>query len=153
MMLTVKKPKIAVLASGGGSNLGAIIDRINNKQLEAEISVVLSDNKEAFALKRAEKAGVPSFYVAKKERDSEILKYLTKYSADVVVLAGYLKKIGNNILKQYKGKIINIHPSLLPKYGGPGMYGMNVHRAVIENKEKVSVELGIYYHGFKFFFD
>lgn len=135
-MKTTKK--IGVLVSGRGSNLQALIDAISNGRLSAEIAVVISDNSKALALEKSESAGIPNFSVSKKHRDTEILKYLEQYQVDVVVLAGFLKKIGNNILEKYKGKIINIHPALLPKFGGPGMFGINVHRAVIEAGEKTT---------------
>lgn len=125
--------KIAVLASGNGSNLQAIID---HKTEKFEVALVLSNVKTAFALQRASKANIPAFYVSKTDRDKKIFSHLEKHKIDLVVLAGYLKKVGDNILEDFK--VINIHPSLLPKHGGPGMFGINVHQAVIESKEKQS---------------
>ena len=133
-----KTIKIAVLASGRGSNLQAIFDAIENKQLNAEIVVVISDNSEAFALKKAADLGVSNYFISKKGRDIKLLKFLKKHDTEILVLAGYLKKIGSNVLDFYRGKVINIHPSLLPKFGGPGMYGLKVHQAVIAAGEKIS---------------
>ena len=124
---------------GNGSTLQAIIDNIENKNLDARINLVVSDNKEAFALKRAKKSNIPTYIInekSKEEIDIELENILKIYDIDLIVLAGYLKMIGNRLINKYT--IINTHPSLLPKYGGKGMFGMNVHRAVIEAKEKVS---------------
>lgn len=125
--------KLAVLVSGRGSNLQAIIDA-----KKFSVSLVLSDKKEAKALSRAAKVNIPAFHVSKKDRDLKILSYLKEHEIDLVVLAGYLKKVGDNILEEYENRIINIHPSLLPKFGGVGMYGLNVHQAVLDNKENES---------------
>lgn len=133
------KAKIGVLVSGRGSNLQALIDASKSGNLAAEVVVVISDKSKAFALERASNAGIANFSVPKKEdRDRLILEYLKQHQVEIVVLAGYLKQLGNNVLSAYKGKIINIHPALLPKFGGHGMYGINVHRAVIEAGEKTS---------------
>ncbi|MCI8482181.1 MAG: phosphoribosylglycinamide formyltransferase [Clostridia bacterium] len=116
-----------------------MIDAIENKTLDAKISLVVSDHKEAYALQRAKISGIATYVIKSKttkEMDEELVKELQKYPIDLIVLAGYLRMIGNNLLKQYT--IINTHPSLLPKFGGKGMYGMNVHKAVIEAKEEYS---------------
>jgi len=125
--------KIAVLVSGRGSNLQAIIDA-----KKFDVALVLSDKKSAQALERASNVNIPAFYVSKKDRDKNILSLLQEHNIDFVVLAGYLKKVGDNILEKFENRVINIHPSLLPKYGGKGMYGLKVHTAVLENKEKES---------------
>ncbi len=124
---------------GNGSTLQAIIDNIKNNNLEAKINLVVSDNKDAYALERAKKENIPTYIIKgndKEEIDIELTDVLKDYPIDLIVLAGYLKMIGTRLIDEYT--IINTHPSLLPKFGGKGMYGMNVHRAVIEAKEKIS---------------
>ena len=117
----------------------AIIDNIKNNNLEAKINLVVSDNKDAYALERAKKENIPTYIIKgndKEEIDIELAEVLKEYPVDLIVLAGYLKMIGTRLIDEYT--IINTHPSLLPKYGGKGLYGMNVHRAVIDAKEKIS---------------
>lgn len=130
---------LVVFASGNGSTLQAIIDAINSGKLNAKINLVVSNNKNAYCLERAKKAKIPTYLISSKkaeEMDDELFEILKKYNIDLIVLAGYLKMIGPKLLAKYK--IINTHPSLLPKFGGKGMHGMNVHQAVINAKEKVS---------------
>ena len=130
---------LVVFASGNGSTLQAIIDAIQNGKLDAKINLVVSNNKNAFALERANKAGIPTYVISSKkmeEMDEELFRVLNGYDIDLIVLAGYLKMIGPRLLEKYR--IINTHPSLLPKFGGKGMHGMHVHQAVIDSKEKVS---------------
>lgn len=130
---------LAVFASGSGTTLQAIIDSIENKKLDAKISVVVSNNPEAYALERAKKAGIPTYIISSKGKeniDNELFEYLKNYPIDLIVLAGYLRMIGDKLLANYR--IINTHPSLLPKFGGKGMHGMHVHQAVIDAKEKIS---------------
>lgn len=130
---------LVVFASGNGSTLQTIIDNINNNNLNAKISLVVSDNPNAFALQRAQNSNIPTYIIQNKnfdDRDLELASVLSKYKIDLIVLAGYLKMIGPKLLEKYK--IINTHPSLLPKYGGKGMHGMHVHEAVINAKEKYS---------------
>ena len=130
---------LVIFASGNGTTLQAVIDEIQEKKLEANIALVVSDNPNAFALERAKKADIPTYIIKSKDaesRDIELYDVLSKIDIDLIVLAGYLKLIGHRLLDNYK--IINTHPSLLPKYGGKGMYGMNVHRAVIAAKEEHS---------------
>lgn len=123
---------LAVFISGSGSNLKALIDAEEQQFFKSQIKLVVS-NKDAPGLKYARDKSIP--YIISKD-DDEILTKLNKYKIDMIVLAGYLPKISKKLIDSYK--IINIHPSLLPKYGGKGFYGMNVHRSVFENKEKVS---------------
>ena len=128
---------LVVFASGNGSTLQAIIDSIQTKQLEAQIDLVVSDNPDAYALKRAKNSHIATYIIQSKkfaERDLELSKVLSQYPIDLIVLAGYLKMIGPHLLEKYT--IINTHPSLLPKFGGKGMHGMHVHQAVVEAKEK-----------------
>ena len=130
---------LVVFASGNGSTLQAIIDSIRNHELEAQIDLVVSDNANAYALERAKANHIETYIIQNKnfaQRDLELSHILSKYSINLIVLAGYLKMIGPNLLEKYT--IINTHPSLLPKYGGKGMHGMHVHEAVIEAHEKYS---------------
>lgn len=130
---------LAVFASGSGTTLQAIIDSIENKKLDAKISIVVSNKPDAYALKRAEKAGISTYIISSKGKeniDNELFEHLKNYDIDLIVLAGYLKMIGDKLLANYR--IINTHPSLLPKFGGKGMHGMHVHQAVIDSKEKIS---------------
>ena len=138
-----KKTRIAVFISGSGSNLQSIIDNIENGNLNCEISYVIADRK-CFGLERAEKHGIKSIMLDKKlfgnKLSDEISAILENdiEKTDYIVLAGYLSILSENFINKWNRKIINIHPSLLPKFGGKGMYGMNVHRAVIEAKETES---------------
>lgn len=130
---------IVVFASGSGTTLQSIIDSIKKGELDAKISLVVSNNKEAYALKRAEDSNIDTYLIKSTktdEIDAELNSVLNNYAVDLIVLAGYLKLIGKGLINNYK--IINTHPSLLPKFGGKGMYGMNVHHAVIESGEKHS---------------
>lgn len=130
---------LAVFASGSGTTLQAIIDSIEFGKLDAKINVVVSNNPEAYALERAKKAGIPTYVITSKGKeniDNELNEELKKYEIELIVLAGYLKMIGDKLLNKYR--IINTHPSLLPKFGGKGMHGMHVHQAVIDAKEKIS---------------
>ena len=128
---------LVVFASGNGSTLQAIIDSIQSHELEAKISLVVSDNPDSYALKRAQANHIETYIIQNKKfetRDLELSKILSQYPIDLIVLAGYLKMIGPNLLQNYT--IINTHPSLLPKFGGKGMHGMHVHQAVVEAGEK-----------------
>lgn len=139
-----KKIHIAIFASHTGTNMQAIIDACRRGDLNGEVCAVISNNSNSKALEKARIAGVPEYYLSNKtypeedELDEAICKVLTESGADLVALAGYMKKLGPKVLKQYKGRILNIHPSLLPKYGGKGMYGIHVHRAVIDAGEKTT---------------
>ena len=138
-----KKTRIAVFVSGSGSNLQSIIDNIENGTLNCEISYVIAD-RECFGLERAEKHGIKSIMLDKKlfgnKLSDEISAILENdiEKTDYIVLAGYLSILSESFINKWTRKIINIHPSLLPKYGGKGMYGIKVHEAVIANKEKES---------------
>ncbi len=130
---------LVVFASGNGTTLQAIIDAIEEKRLLANIALVVSNNPKAFALERAKKSNIPTYVIKEKNNDKiddELDSILSKIDIDLIVLAGYLKLIGPKLIQKYT--IINTHPSLLPKYGGKGMYGMNVHRAVVAAKEEYS---------------
>lgn len=131
--------RIAILASGSGSNAENIALYFNENP-QVKIVSILSNNPKAFVVTRAKKLGIPSFIFSKSDFNETniVLDYLEKMDVDFIVLAGFLLLLPENLIKKYPDRIINIHPALLPKYGGKGMYGMNVHRAVIENKEKES---------------
>jgi phosphoribosylglycinamide formyltransferase-1 len=134
--------KVALLASGSGSNVENIIRYfLNNNDISF---FVLSNKKEAYVHERAKELHVPSYTINKSGFESgEALRLLKTHETDFIVLAGFLLKVPEDILKEYPGKIINIHPALLPKYGGKGMYGSHVHEAVVANKE---TESGITIH-------
>jgi len=137
--------KIAVLASGGGTNLQAIIDGINNNTiLNAKISVVISNNSGAYALTRAKENNIDAKCVSPKDFESReafnqaLLDTINSYHVDLVVLAGFLVKIPEAMVHQYTHRIINIHPSLIPAFCGVGFYGLRVHEAVLEKGVKVT---------------
>lgn len=129
---------IAVLISGGGSNLKSLID---NQKEYYKINVVIAD-RDCGGLNIAREANIDAILIDRKEYREKLSKKideeLKKYNIDLIVLAGYLSIVDSNFISKWKNKIINIHPSLLPKFGGKGMYGMKVHEAVIKNKEKES---------------
>ena len=129
---------IAVFASGSGSNLQAIADACKSGKLNAKVCVVISNNKNAYALQRAKNENIPAYHLTD---ESEIYDTLRNHETDFIFLCGYLKKIGKSILNAYK--IYNIHPALLPKYGGKGMYGINVHKEVIKSGDS---ETGVTIH-------
>ncbi|MDR3257811.1 MAG: phosphoribosylglycinamide formyltransferase [Mycoplasmataceae bacterium] len=133
--------KIAVLVSGGGSNLQSIIDAIKHKELDATIELVISSNSKAYALERAKQHNIKSYVVSKKDFSNpsdEILKIVNQHHVELIILAGYLGILNGRLLNEYQNKIINIHPALLPKFGGAGMYGHHVHEAVIKANEHES---------------
>lgn len=136
--------RIAVLVSGSGSNLQAIIDAIESHDLDAEIKVVVSNRKNAFGLERAKKHHIKTAYIGVGNykdisvRHKALLDLLVSEEVDLIVLAGYLSILSPKIIKQFEKRIINIHPSLIPKYCGEGFYGEHVHEAVILNQEKES---------------
>jgi phosphoribosylglycinamide formyltransferase-1 len=131
--------RIAILASGSGSNAENIIKYFKNKNY-VQVEVVLCNKEDAFVFERAKRLEVEAQYLPNSEFKNglKLLEILKEKQIDFVVLAGFLLKIPENLLAKYPDKIINIHPALLPKYGGKGMYGMNVHKAVVANKENVT---------------
>jgi len=131
--------RLAILASGSGSNAENIYNYFLNRS-DVAISIILSNKADAYVHKRAEKMGIPSITLSKatlSDADT-FLNVLRKYEVDFIVLAGYLLKIPDGVVKAYPNLMINIHPSLLPKYGGKGMYGDKVHESVVEAREKES---------------
>ena len=135
--------KIAVFASGSGSNAENIINYFNNVE-DINITAVFTNNKNAFVIQRAAKLNTKAIVFTKNELvNGSVTKALKDLNIDFIVLAGFLLLVPKDIVSAYKRKIINVHPALLPKYGGKGMYGMNVHNSVFENKES---ETGITIH-------
>lgn len=126
---------IAVCVSGGGTDLQSIIDACEAGKINGEIRLVISNRKKAYGLERAHLHGIQAEWI--KDED-EILKRFEEEKIDVVVLAGYLAIVGDKLIEQYKNRIINIHPSLIPSFCGPGFYGMHVHEAVFKRGVKVS---------------
>lgn len=129
---------IAVLVSGSGSNMQALIDAVESGIINGKIAVVISDRKNAYALQRAERHGIEAVYAGKDDFNAVLSMQLQSRSIDLVVLAGFLSILPIDITEEYEGKIINIHPSLIPAFCGKGFYGEKVHKAVIENGVKVS---------------
>ena len=137
--------RLAVLVSGGGTNLQALIDQIEQKKLpKAVIEVVISSRKDAYALERAGNHGIKAIVISPKEyADSEqfaqaLTEALEQNNIDLIVLAGYLYILPENLVKKYKNRIINVHPSLIPAFCGEGYYGLKVHRAVLNRGVKVT---------------
>lgn len=137
--------KIAVLVSGGGTNLQAIIDKIAEGVItNTEIAVVISNNKNAYALERAKQAGIeavcvsPKDYENREQFNQEFLKTLDSYQVDLVVLAGFLVVIPPAMIQKYENRIINIHPSLIPSFCGTGYYGLKVHEGALARGVKVT---------------
>lgn len=133
--------KIGILVSGGGSNLQSIIDKSKSGELQCKVEVVIGD-RECYGVERAKEAGIDGYTldrkVLKKELCREIDKIVSERGIDLIVLAGFLSIIDEEFVNKWKGRIINIHPSLLPKFGGPGMYGIRVHEAVLKAGEQES---------------
>ncbi|MBR2473929.1 MAG: phosphoribosylglycinamide formyltransferase [Clostridia bacterium] len=139
------KTKIAVLVSGGGTNLQALIDAQRIGKIKSgEIALVLSSNPTAFALSRAKNAGIPTVTVARKkckdsaEFEEKIIKALDKYGAEIIVLAGFMSILSADFTKKYENRIINVHPSLIPAFCGKGFYGLAVHEAALSYGVKVT---------------
>ena len=127
--------RIAVLISGGGTNLQSLIDSVQNGYINGEIALVVSNRKKAYGLERARNANIKAEHI----KDEELLiKRLEEEKIDLIVLAGYLAIVSENLIKRYENKIINIHPSLIPSFCGPGYYGLNVHNEVYKRGVKVS---------------
>ena len=138
------KTRIAVLVSGGGTNLQAIIDAQNSGIItDGEISVVIASNDKAYALTRAKNNGIDGVVVAKKgstqeEFEANIIKVLEKYNIDLIVLAGFMCILSENFTRKYNERIINVHPSLIPSFCGKGFYGLHVHEAALGYGVKVT---------------
>lgn len=137
--------KLAVMVSGGGTNLQALIDQIEQNNLtDVKIEVVISNNKNAYALERAKKHGIVAETISKKDYASfdmfsnALCALLANYEVDLIVLAGCLMIIPEDVVRKYRNRIINIHPSLIPSFCGDGYYGLKVHEAALERGVKVT---------------
>ena len=132
--------RMAVLVSGGGTNLQSVIDAVEAGALSSQIVCVISNKETAYGLERARRHNIPAYFINPKEEgfDEKLLARLKEDEIDLVVLAGYIKILSSDLIKAYKHRIINIHPSLLPKFGGKGFYGIHVHEAVLAAREKES---------------
>ena len=136
--------RLGCLASHGGTNLQAIIDACKSGALDAEVRVVISNNSSSTALGRARNEGIPGYHLSSvthpepEELARAIHETLKSYQVDVVMLVGYMKKLGRAVLDGYPGRILNTHPALLPGFGGKGMYGQRVHEAVLEAGDRVT---------------
>lgn len=133
------KKRIAIFASGSGSNAQKIMEHFKRNS-EAEVVLILTNNPQAYVLQRADNFEVPSHIFTREEfyQTDNIIKLLKNLQVDLIVLAGFLWLVPVNLLKAFPNKIINLHPALLPKYGGKGMYGDYVHKAVLAAKEEES---------------
>lgn len=131
--------RLGLFASHGGSNLQAILDACESGEINATAAVVISNNSKSRALARAHEAGVPTAHLSAAIHpetdllDEAILEVLQENAVDLVVLAGYMRPIGPKVVAAYRHRIVNIHPALLPKHGGQGLFGENVHRSVLES--------------------
>jgi phosphoribosylglycinamide formyltransferase 1 len=136
--------KITAFASGRGSNLDAILKNIENGKLNAKVVAVISNKSNAGALENARIRGIAAYHISRllfssdEEFENKLLSVMKEQGTELVVLAGYMKKISSSIVRAYKGKILNIHPALLPSFGGHGLYGHFVHEAVLDYGCKVS---------------
>ncbi len=136
--------KIGVFISGSGTNLQSLIDSTKSGEINGEIAVVISDKEYAYGLERARANGIDAVFVDAKRYENrtafndEIVSLLKKHGIDLVVLAGYLKILSPEFISEYRNKIINIHPSLIPSFCGKGYYGLRVHEAVIEYGAKIT---------------
>ena len=133
--------KIAVLVSGGGTDLQSIIDAVENKEIDCKIEMVISSKEGVYSLERAKKHGIESHVITKKEykdKQSDKILSLVDGKVDLIVLAGYLSILDGEILEKFKNRIINIHPSLMPSFCGPNMYGLKVHEAAIKKGVRFS---------------
>jgi phosphoribosylglycinamide formyltransferase-1 len=135
---------IAFLASHNGSNMQEVIDACKDGRIKAVPCLVISNNSHSEALARAKRENIPYYHLSRQthpnpiDLDNEILNALMRYHSELIILAGYMVRLGKLTLSKYKGRILNIHPALLPKYGGPGMYGIHVHEAVLAAGEKIT---------------
>ena len=139
-----EKLALGVLASHGGTNLQAIIDSCRSGAIDAEVRVVISNNSRSVALERARRANIPVSHLSGSTHpdpdrlDEAIAETLQRHGVQVVALAGYMKMLGTRTLGAYRNRVLNVHPALLPKFGGQGMYGERVHEAVLASGERVS---------------
>ena len=136
-----KKARIAVLVSGGGTNLQALIDAQNAGKLRSgEIVFVVSNNKDAYAVQRAKRAGIETMVITGSQAtfESALLSTLYRHEIDLIILAGFMKILSSQVIREYEGRILNIHPSLIPSFCGEGFYGLKVHQAALDRGVKVT---------------
>jgi phosphoribosylglycinamide formyltransferase-1 len=144
-----EKLRIASFASHGGSNLQTLIDGCVSGQIAGEIVLVVSNNRKAYALERAQKHGIETLVTSDRDFDTEdayareLLQHLVTRRVKMICLAGYMKKLPNEVIRAFRNRILNIHPALLPKFGGKGMFGIHVHEAVLAAGDK---ETGVTIH-------
>jgi len=140
----MEKLNILIFASHSGSNMQSIIDFAKKNDTNYEVKCLITNNSKAFVIERAKSENIPYFHLSnithpdRQDFINAIKKIIDEYNINLIALAGYMKLLPTEIIDYVNGRVLNIHPALLPKYGGDGMYGMNVHKAVIENKEKES---------------
>ncbi len=138
----MQKLNLGFLASHSGSNMLAIINNVLSGSLQANLCALISNNSSSGAMEKAKAAGMPCYHVSEKTHlgatAEAIISIFSSHNVDTIVLAGYMKILDKSVIEHFGGRVLNIHPTLLPKYGGEGMYGINVHKAVIEAKEKKS---------------
>ncbi len=139
----MRRVRIGVLASGGGTNLQAIIDACERGEIDGDVVVVISNVEDAYALERARKHSIQAFAfphegMSREEHEKDIIECLDQHKVDLVILAGYLRMLTPLMFSKYGGRMMNTHPALLPSFGGKGMHGLNVHKAVIDLGCKVS---------------
>ena len=144
-MKAVEQAKIAVMVSGGGTNLQALIDAEKNGVIKSgKLSLVISNNPNAYAITRAELAGIPSVIITKKEYgtqeafENKIVEVLNEYGIELIVLAGFMSILSASFTSRFPKRIINVHPSLIPSFCGKGFYGLRVHEAALEYGVKVT---------------
>ena len=139
--MLINKARIAVLVSGGGTNLQALIDAQNAGKLRSgEIVFVVSNNKDAFAIQRARRAGIETMVITGSQTtfESALLSTLYRHEIDIVILAGFMKILSSQVIREYEGRILNVHPSLIPSFCGEGFYGLKVHQAALDRGVKVT---------------
>jgi len=139
----MKRIRIGVLASGGGTNLQAILDSCERGDINGDVVVVISNVPNAYALERARKLGIDAYSfphkeVSREQHEADIIECLEQHKVDLVLLAGYLRVLTPVMIEKYAGRLMNTHPALLPSFGGEGMHGLNVHKAVLDYGCKVS---------------
>ena len=135
----MEKIAVAVLVSGGGTNLQAILDAERRGEMpSAEVKTVISSRPDAYALERAKKAGVAAVVASREEFEDKIIAAIDEAGAEIIVLAGFMSILSERFTSRYAGRILNVHPSLIPKFCGEGFYGLKVHEAVLAAGEKVT---------------
>lgn len=137
----MQKTKLGFLVSHRGTNMQAVIDACKEQRLAAEPVAVITNNPDCGAVHKAQQASIPYFVVNSRSHqnpDQSMVEILHESGAELIVLAGYMKKIGDRLLQAYNGRLVNIHPSLLPRHGGRGMYGHRVHEAVLASGDRCS---------------